>query len=624
MDAHDLIMVSVPVNRVALIKVWEVFSTYGVDIQDPLESAIILDIIRSSPTTTEDTKLFTTKGWITEAKLIDTRKEAQCNFRCFFDLSVPPNVHPLLPSNEKSRFLIYRTFLAYKEQLSSSPPIYYPRYKHKNMSRSTRRDFEERFDTSLEDFPIFGQDDWIRVYHENGVFLEGSMEERSKWYPSGAKPRTYFAQGGTAYRYSRFLQDFFTELVDVFPSTNHVTRLRPERLHLVEEDEHFLIYDLSSFTSNMTEQRSFMSCLAWFFSGVQCYIVDEVLGPTIRDLGEMLLEYNEHCVDKPLVSQERAPPDCRTSDDILEHLAASMLGIFGNLMTCTLAHFLILSPLVDTFDRINVAGDDGLVPLLTGSELMTSNAISLVGDCAPDKTFVSNEQGAVHLKRPMFELHPRVHLGYNFVPPNVATCAAYLLGSDCDPRYSHIGIEDMTLSERISVVGKDLMRFLRSVYDRRQISDVSISDLLVVYRGFEGLVHSILGFRPVSRQWTPGRLNYVWPLSPADYDFFGDNADPLAVYCLSTCSESLMIPVYREEPVDYTQLQYVGDFCECNSSKGLRLLETLGYLEKDPVEEEVRGMEAVYHLFAKLSGSITMPSLYRFTVSKPIPFELMT
>jgi hypothetical protein len=261
---------------------------------------------------------------------------------------------------------------------------------------------------------------------------------RQKWYPSGPKPRTYFAMGGKAYANARFLQDFFTDLTNVFPSTNHIQRLEPYRLRLeVNEDDqpHYLIYDLSSFTSNMQAQRSFCRSLAEFFKGVEVEVFDEHYGRYLADLGEMLEDYNEHCVDYPLLNQERVPDDVRTVDGDYHHGAASMLGIYGNLMTCTVAHFMIVSLSVENpYEEDNTAGDDGMILFFLLTYYSVLIAISLVGVFAIDKTFRSDEPGAIALKRPVYEdFDPdtqsmKISTKDNLVPPTLAVAVSYLEG----------------------------------------------------------------------------------------------------------------------------------------------------------------------------------------------------
>lgn len=564
---------------------------------------------------------FIDKGWATEIRLVESWKLPQCDFYSFFHPESERPIHHTLPYNPKSAYLIFNTFDKFKESMIQNKPTFYPRHTHKNMSRSTRLHFEEVFDVSLDDIPIFGQDDWMRVYHEIGLALDGDVEMRQKWYPSQAKPRTYFAMGGKTYRFSRHLQDFFGKLVDAFPPTNHITRLRPERLRLMDEDEHYLIYDLSSFTSNCTEQRSFMNNLAEFMSGVEVNIWDEHVGLLQVDLGDLLRDYNIHCVDAPVVSMERVPERIRSHDVPVEHGSASMLGIFGNLMTCTLTHFLILSTLIEMFDRINVAGDDGLVPMLEGEEMMFENAISLVGVCAPEKTMLSSDEGAVHLKRPISEAFPFLLHGENFVPPNIAVAATYLSGEDVDPRYQYLGVDEIPLGERISIVGKDLLRFLQSVYNRRETITVDLEDVFRVFRGFRSLVAKIIGIVPAARQWSPRELNYVWPVDPSQYDFL--SSDPTMVYCVCCCSDITEVFELDVCTVDIVDFRFSGDVFISNSSKHLSFLETLGFLEKTERRIHLEYAEAVHHLYRRFSRARTPPVVYDYCVVKDIPDHML-
>jgi hypothetical protein len=91
--------------------------------------------------------------------------------------------------------------------------------------------------------------------------------------------------------------------------------------------------------------------------------VDERIGPVEEDLGDLVLDYAIHCVEKPPLSIERYDPSFE--DITFYHEVASMLGIFGNLMTCTFAHGVVVgmsSPDVDSNQVYNCAGDDGLIP----------------------------------------------------------------------------------------------------------------------------------------------------------------------------------------------------------------------------------------------------------------------
>lgn len=580
------------------------------DLSSPLISAILLDVIRSAPLPYHAMHEARAAGWATEIRLSETPGRPVVSFDSFF-FPVDTPIHPDLPHNQRHFPGIRYRFSLFKRRLQEKLCFFYPRATHRNMSRSTRREFEQIFETDIAGFEIFGQDDWQRVYHETGIKVPGVVEMRQKWYASGAKPRTYFAMGGTTYGSCRFLQNFFTELVNLFPATNHITRLRPERLRLrLEGDDHYLVYDLSSFTSNMKEFRSFAKSLADFFRGVIVLVVDECHGPIPMDLGEMLEEYNQVCVT-PLLSYER----CRSFSDVaaldpVEHARASLLGIFGNLMLCTLAHYLILSPTVEDDAEINIAGDDGLVLRTLLNQFAVDLAISLVGDCAEDKTMLSGEIGTICLKRPLIELPPVLYLARNVVPPGLVISGSYIGGRPIDARYEILGIEDMKLEDRISVVGKDLLRFLEACYTE----GISQDEAFIVYNGFSRMVAGVLGYTPVSAPLGSGA--YVWPINPNHYDYY--SVSPQMLFATYFC-QGLSFHRREYESINYADLRYAGDMVRGNSDSRLVLLERLGYLEKKPVVENLSGYGSVERWLSLQKHFDATPILYDYVCNKDIP-----
>jgi hypothetical protein len=556
------------------------------------------------------------KGWATEIKLAEDPGSPTVNFISFFFDSQEP-LHPDVPFNNRHLQSIRYRFRKFKLSLIEKRPVFYPRANRKNMSRSTRREFEETFQSDISSFPIFGQDDWERVYHETGIKLGGSCEFRQKWTPNIAKPRTYVAMGGKAYEPSRFLQDFFTDLVNIFPATNHITRLRPSRLRISVDDDgksHYLIYDLSSFTSNSKQQKAFCLCLKEFFKGVIVVVVDERFGPLERDLGELLEEYYDACVDGPEVSYERSIFEDLKNLTNRKHARASLLGIFGNLMTCTLCHYLILSPCTDSDDTINIAGDDGLVWETLLNKYLIDTCITLVGDYAQDKTYRSNELGAVCLKRPICEIPPILSLQHNIVPPNFGVSLSYLLGENIDPRFDIIFDEELSVEDRVSVVGKDLLRFLESCFEL----GASMEESREVFVGFSKLVAKTLGFYP-----NHGRLvrdRYVWPLDPSSYEYY--SISPLTVYAYVCCT-SLEFHVRRVEEISSKSLQFAGEECSGNSNRRLVLLERLGYLEKKPINQVLEGIASVEMWIGLQKSKTSAPVLYRYTCVKSIPMYML-
>jgi len=585
---------------------------YESDFSDPLRSAIVQDISRGLTLDLEEVLQAKEKSWTKEIILSQQlHPPSLFNWDVVFsmdDLDKHNQLHPDIPSNYTMANSIHLHLLRLRKRYADK--VLYPRSTHKNMSFETRRSFE-KYVGPLEN-PIFGQDDWQRVYHFRGIQLEGATEMRQKWYASGAKPRTYFAMGGDAYSKSRFLQTFFSDLVDSLPMTNHKTRLRPGRLTLPyspeDSDFHWRIYDLTSFTSSCTSQRSLCYALAKFFFGVPVFCYDELDGPVPYDLGELLYEYTEHCVENPSLSYERYDPSTRDYSSV--HTLASMLGIFGNLMTCTLGHGTIASFFTSSMDESNCAGDDELCPEDRLNSFELDRGIRTVGpEFERTKSFRGDEEGAICLKRPFLEtpLHPI--LLDNIIPPTVMT-AILNLSEIHDPRYTTF--DTLEKREAISLVGKDLMRFLDSAW-RKGYQDIGA--LGSVYHGFSRLVKHLTGWNPKPSLGHVGTGPY-WPMDPRDYEFGGPDRpfDVLVTYYMPRDTKAEK----REVISDPDEGRFVGDEWEGNSTPRLKLLETLGYIEKVEIIEDVPVPNRLLFWLAYYRQQ-NPPVVYQYSIIRDIP-----
>jgi len=354
--------------------------------------------------------------------------------------------------------------------------------------------------------------------------------------------------------------------------------------------------------------------LASFFSEVPVVIVDEHYGPLEVDLGDLLEQYYEICVDQPELTLER----CQVEDHSYPfyHHVASMLGIFGNLMSCTFAHFATLSPFITTFDEYNCAGDDGLIPENIANSSGIDAGIKLVGSYAREKSFRGDEEGAICLKRPFQETIPNPTLLQNLVPPTLAT-VLLLLSDEQDPRFQRFG--DETVGESISVVGKDLLRFLRSAH-RMRFEEIERLDAVV--NGFRYLVKKLTGILP-----TPGFPSrshpYFWPVTPGSYGFEEFSHDPLFILSLYYSPDLDTVPVWEVRNSDEVEMECYkeGDQWIGNNSRRLKLLEMLGYVKKEEMMRrlETTAEKTAYWFWRFDTDREHLPSVYLFEISQTIP-----
>jgi hypothetical protein len=583
-------------------------------VEGPVSSSIILDICRSAPLFDLEILQAQVDGWNKEIACCEEKGQPpRVNWEVIFDPSRRfESILPGVPPNPSMAMALNRSLHRWLASMNNR--ILYPRITHKNMSRDTRREYEDTFglDHRLDDVPIFGQDDWMRVYLRHGIQIGGVCEMRQKWYPSGAKPRTYYAQGGTTYAVSSYLQDAFTELVNSSPMTHHIHRLRPTRLQ-IRQGQHLKIYDLSSFTSRMSEQKHFTSRLASFAGGSTVGIMDVSKGLLYQDLGDILHEYNEVCNWNPEVSYERAFKNSHGLH-VADHGIASMLGIFGNLMTCTFAHGALVSQNVETEDQNNTAGDDGAIVEDEENEYGIDICICALGSYEPTKTFRSDEEGCICLKRPLWQEDLVIHTKNAIIPPTISLIS-YLLCDVNDPRYS-FSQDSSNRHQSINIVGKDLLRFLRSAYRLNfALDDEQLSYVANVYDGYCRLAN----ISPRSRLPQSGDP-FLWP-EPVVLEEFREE-DPLIVLIARNYRSPVEIPVRDIVPRTSTLDNFdVGDVFECNSDRHLVLLTRLGLLSTRKVTRLTEDYDGYLKLVSAFVD-VKVPFVCEYEVLSPIPAHL--
>jgi hypothetical protein len=164
------------------------------NLTDPLSSAILLDIMRALPLASDEIQLAKVASWNKEMVLVFKKGgPSLIRWHLFFDpdpSSAFVPIHDELPANPRHMADIRSRLYYFRRKYEKRRHTLYPRATHKNMSYDTRRDYEYRTKQTLEDVPIFGQDDWQRHYANTGELLQGVCEMRQKWYPSALKVPT--------------------------------------------------------------------------------------------------------------------------------------------------------------------------------------------------------------------------------------------------------------------------------------------------------------------------------------------------------------------------------------------------------------------------------------------------
>jgi hypothetical protein len=585
------------------------YNTHFLKYMNPVESALVLDLCRSMPLDSFQIEEARVASWKKEGvKIEELERKFRINWDIFFDPSRwnEPILGGVAP-NPRMAQSIFSSLFSWRRKLEDT--VLFPRATRKWMSRSTVRSYCATF-RKPQLLTHITQVNWSYIYFTTGIEVEGVTEMRQRWYTSSAKPRTYFAQGGKPYQKSRHLQDAFTSLVNSHPVTNHISRLQPTRL-LLREGSHLRVYDLATFTSNMHEQRAFQNRLAQFCYGTTVFLVDERIGLIQRDLGDILEEYNRECVCFPAVSYERVTGDER---DMTDHGTASMLGIYGNLMSCTFAHGAVMAQLVEDEDQVNIAGDDGAVDENDENEEQVDLCICALGEYERSKTFRSDEAGCICLKRPLRQSGIRLEQGLLIVPPSLTLIGFHLWGIQ-DPRYTFE--TSPSRNGAISIVGKDLMRFLRSVHRASwRLSDEVIESAL---EGLEGLNTSLWR----NRYHEGGLMNcgdpYFWPAYTTVDQIRVE--DPLDTLIRNRLRNSVVVAIREYVPSPNFRNVDPGDKFYSNSTKMLSLYERLGLVVRSDCRQEFTGMKARLALKEVFNPSV--PVMYEYECVAPIPEHLM-
>jgi hypothetical protein len=507
-----------------------------------------------------------------------------------------PDIKPSPYTNSTFRTMMYRW------KISLQDSIIYPYCGHKSMSRSTLREFNTTTDNS---FDSISPTQLEQFYSTSGVCIGGPCEMRQVWYPTLATPRTYYAMGGTAYFKARYVRDIFNVLADFFPATNRHTRVDPSHLNLDETDE-ISIYDLTSFTSLCHEQRNFLDFLATQTADWEITIFDTYHGMIRTSLGDLIREYND-LNKQPEYSLERVWPE----ELILKHSIAGFLGVYGNIVTCTIPHGLILSTISGKPNKQWCAGDDAGVAHNPNDRREVQPTSSTMGINNPEKTFSDREvDPAIALKRRFVRLPTFCTLAPNILFPPFS---CFFEG---DPRFRDDMYEHPL--DRLHTFCSGLMSMLYQMSKQDWSgSDVHFLRSLLpeLYRLYKLPVEG--WFPPLCGQLghSPGRaIDFSVPRILGS--FWSD--DPNRALLDAFMPEHFVGSHYEDIPWDGT----VVDGWVSNSNKHLNLLTKLGYLTKEELRvtytlpDEVH--QAVYRQYLKDNAGRSM-IVYSFSSLGQVP-----
>jgi hypothetical protein len=241
--------------------------------------------------------------------------------------------------------------------------------------------------------------DVVHHYIRTGEWAPGRTEMKQAWTPSQLVPRTYFCWSGRDISAAAYLRNFFNDLGDQFVCSDRRNRVQPDWLKRGPDDEGFVFYDLTSFTSWFHEHVPFLRSVAKAFSGIRVYLVGEDLTLSDHDLGSLIEGYTDLTTDFATFVVNSKSVGMGYEGRVFTHQTAGFLGIPGNLITCTIAHGLAAAANYELPRSLQVPGDDvGGSARDEPHRRAVKHCASTLGSLQFDKVF-QTPQLSLYLKR---------------------------------------------------------------------------------------------------------------------------------------------------------------------------------------------------------------------------------
>lgn len=559
--------------------------------EGPLSQSLLLNLCLWSPVTASEVKEANNTSFSKElaATMRRRREKSQINWRTLFsDSAIEPLCihHPVNePITRKVRKILNRWRSSMKNR------VLYPTLSNKSMSRETLERFNEEFPEEKK--ASISQVEYERVLHEKPFSARTSSELRQKHYTGFFKPRTYYAMGTYHHTCSKYLSSPLSELTNLFEFTHKRLAVDPTRLESSDGSPLF-IYDLRSFTSNLDEHAHFLDEFSMYCKGTPVFLMTPVEGLIEADLGTLIALLRD-CHDCPLFDISKflpgAPFQCGGPGGIL--------GVRGNIQTAKLLHGIVLAHNHKSFGDLNVAGDDGAS--VDGDHVVDFNTLLLLGDLAKEKVFTTAEPGAVCLKRSI------VQRGKHFIHGSIVSLPNFeypLATSDVDLRYP--SIRQMSKNERRKSAAASLLSSAMSCTGKLDIQEAKIYlEIVRMFYDYSGL--PLEGSIP---QCGGAPIGLVPPFA----SILRSNSLIIdTIYMRYRGQARLKTREHLTQEVLYEEQ----DTFLANSSPHLKYLETLGYLEKEPVYEIVVGSQGLMRLLLEFTDPI--PPVWSYTVVQDVP-----
>lgn len=604
----------------SLLSLHDLLSGMEEYISDPITMGFLSTAIRSAPyvdyTSVQEVK---DKSIFTELQAaIRPSSNAELDYRALFDLDRKARnvrLFPNLPLDPLVHAQLHSAFMQSKKTLEGH--IFFPAMSEKTIGDDARETASWGCELGIDQLYSMGEikstADVERFYHLWGVELHGIVEVRSAWRYNILKPRVYYAQGPDCYHASKYIQEVFNIILDHFEVVHRYNRYERPIDQINSPSDRLAIYDYSSFTSSLDEVKRFTCALASFYQDIQVVLVDSYSGPITANLGQMLLHYNDVCnlsadfdVTKVLDLEDRL---------FLRH-TTGMLGIPGNISSCTLLHGIHLIVAIGGIYLGRCVGDDALAILRNGSASdvwdMFISAVNNLGTIADEKFEYWDDEddpeteGGAYCKRPIARLHGAILQEPAIVWPGI---------HDLIPLRDayHIALPT-TRSKVIKTFIAQWSRLLTRIETYNLAIPEKTRDLLHTFQDWgyrkcnlrKGGVQLIrdIGFKVIA----PARMTR---------DEFGTGWKQITINFIQQTAESHEFPRWAglDDPIGFTAGEM---FCH-KSTRLLGILEKLGYLEKQIARDAIDLRSLRCQEYLERLVTLSYPFCYEWVVKVDCP-----
>jgi len=442
--------------------------------------------------------------------------------------------------------------------------------------------------------------DLERLYADTGIQVDGPCEVRSAFRYNDLKPRIYYAQGGTAYFKSRYMRAIATTFLEAVPATIEKRRRHPEEyLSLVFDHwDYTTAWDLTSFTSNLSELKWFMDSLITIISNhplgnKRLEVFDSRLGVVSRSLVDILTDYNQTCNINPefdLSRLEQVHQPSGEDDPIKTCRNSGLLGVPGNIGFSMALHGYVTGLIVGPNavcvgdDAIALTQEDpsiNLIPQIQALGIIQKEKFQILEPRANEGRTCSSK----FLKRKLTATLDGYTLGSLFsftaLPP--------VLGLMEPSRRSNISSD----SDRVKKVVFDLGRIL---WELMSIEDVTDMDLKLIsnfysffYRRFQLPFHGALPGTHRSPLYRDGLQAIPYCIPPVFFDHFDPRILDWAEFVYDTSRDGVFrMPSYYHGRIKADRYDlYPGNSFVVAGGRIWTALEDLGYVEVEEMASMV-------------------------------------